>query len=427
MHRFLLFICFIVVMQWNGLSSNYLSNNILNDTTVFTIDAYHGHQKLELIDSNRFQLSFDYNYTNYAVIFGTFIWQNNRVTLFPESITTYEYNRKNSKTKVRNNKYENTNLKIKTIYDVITWGNTIYLLSPEKNDNYLVYGFPDPFIDAITGEEFFKNKSDYFFFAQAYNEGWEPEHHGLYLTRSIDSIISKNQDFDIDQIPKEYHYLFLPKTVQATIKQVDSIYNTKIKTPFNPEDYKDFGGYIVVLDKGSKDNIRVGNQFFDIFSTCTIDVVSVFEDSCIGVCWEYIEVNEEVKTQWGEEKSFYFRVNNTYINTKFIDSQINKFNNSSSIIIKMQPHYINVYNFNDPFSSQFEYSFNKTYDTLILTNNNKIYFQGDSLLFFEKKIDNNIVTESFKLINEYELDFEFVNEIDIKELEKFLIRYLESQ
>lgn len=426
MLRFPLLVYFIVLIQMYGLSNINRSNIFLSDTIVFTIDAYHGHKKLELIDSNRFQLSFDYDCDNFAEIFGIFIWENNRVTLFPEKITTYEYNSKKSKTKIRNNKYKNRDIKIKTIYDVITWGNTIYLLSPEKNNNYLVYGFPAPFFDAMLGEDFFKNKTDYFYFAQAYNEGREPEYHGLYLTRSIDSIISKNQDFDMDQIPKEYHYLFLSKPVQANIIQVDAISSTKLILPFNTEDYKETEQYLVVLDKGSKDNIRVGNQFFDIYSTCTIDVVSVFEDSCIGVCWEYIDVNVEVKTQWGKEKS-YFRVNNTYINTKFIDSQINKFNNSSSIIITMQPHYINVYHLNDRFARQFKYSFNNTYDTLILANNNKIYFQGDTLLFFEKKIDNNIDTESFKLINEYELDFEFVNEIDIKELEKFLIRYLESQ
>jgi hypothetical protein len=411
-------------MQWNGLSSNNQSNNILNDTTIFTIDAYHGHQKLELIDSNRFQLSFDYNYTNYAVIFGTFIWQNFRVTLFPESITTYEYNSKNSKTKVRNNKYKNTDLKIKTIYDVFTWGNTIYLLSPEKNENYLVYGFPAPFFDAILGEELFKNKSDYFYFAQAYNEGWEPENHGLYLTRTIDSIISMNQDLDMDQIPKEYHYLFLSKPIQATIKQVDAISSTKLKVPFNTEDYKESEGFIVVLDKGSRDQLRVGNQFFDIYSQCTIDVISVFEDSCIGVCWEYIEVNEEVKTQWGEGPLTLIDFNSIYFNTRIIEPQINEDIYYSSRIIKLEPRYVTIYNTIHKYGRQYKYSFNTTYDTLYLSHNQKIYFQGDSLLFLEKMLDNTIITESFRLIDDNDMDFDLEIDLNINEIRVFLNKYL---
>lgn len=298
MCRFILIFCFVVLSQIEGLSFNNHSTNKLNDTIVFNINAYHGHKKLELIDSNRFQLSFDYQYTNYAVIYGTFIWQNSIVTLYPESITTYEYNRKKTKTKVRNNKYKNTDLKIKTIYDVILWGNTIYLLSPEKNENYLVYGFPDPFFDAMMGDNYFKNKTDYFLFAQAYNEGGEPEYHGFYFTHTIDSFSAMNQDFNLNQIPKEYHYLFLSKPVYATIKQVNAISSTTIKVPFNTEDFKEFEGYIVVLDKGSRDQIRVGNQFFDNFSQCTIEIISVFEDSCIGVTLNYVEVDDKMKTHW---------------------------------------------------------------------------------------------------------------------------------
>jgi len=272
-----------------------MNNFTQNDTTTYSYEGLNYGLKLKLIANEKFVYEF---YIRGCTgggesekVTGTYIRDKFRITLKPDSIYFSILPFNNTEThqnfKLR---YGVDSLRIKTIYNIINWGNTIYLVSPEKDSSFRshpVIALIDFDIKSVLDE-----RNDYHAFADFFNSGLEPESHGRYLTRETDTMNKSNYpEFDISQILDEWKWLFLTKPVEATIikasterRKYDNVYHTVNK---------------VILNKGKRDNIRIGIEFFDKSKTKYIKIIDIEEDKCTGVTQDDFSKDEIVSTNWG--------------------------------------------------------------------------------------------------------------------------------
>lgn len=274
-----------------------LKNYSKNDTLIFNYSGFNYNIELCLIGNDSF--AYKYNIKGCTgggellKVNGKYLQSNNRLTLLPDSvffsILPYHSHDNPKRFKV---KYGIDSLKIKTEYDIITWGQSLYLISPEKDIDFRthpVLTMIDFDVDSVVN-----SRNDYHVFADYCNLGLEPEEHGRYLTLIFDTL-KKNltPKLDLHQIPDELRYLFLEVPVEAKIIDV--------KMENKEFDGSSYQIYKVHLNKGKRDNLRIGIEFFDKNMAKYIKIVEVESDKCTGVTQDKFELNDTVKTYWNKQ------------------------------------------------------------------------------------------------------------------------------
>lgn len=291
---FCVVVLFLISCKRERSNTFSLKDYSTNDTLIFKYIGFNYNLELSLVGNENFAYKYDIRGCagggEFAKVTGKYLQNNNRLTLLPDSVFfsilpfNSHYNPKRYKLK-----YGIDSLKIKTKYDIITWGQSLYLISPEKDIDYRthpVLTLIDFDIDSVVN-----NRNDYHDFADYYNLGIEPEEHGRYLSLILDSLEKRlTSEFELNQIPIEWRYLFLKVPVEAKI--------INVKSENRECEDSSYQIYKVILNKGKRDNLRIGIELFDRNMARNIKIVEVESDKCTGVTHDEFLLNETVKTRW---------------------------------------------------------------------------------------------------------------------------------
>jgi len=282
-----------------------LNDYAVNDTVIFVYDGFNYQLKLWLTKENNFR----YGYFTRGcmgggemeIVWGKYVQNGTKLTLMPDSLSfvDFPFNCHDSVSKVLRLKYGIDSLKIKTEYDIIQWKNTLYLISPQKDREFRTHS--TLFLIGFDIDSVFNERTDYHEFAHYYNSGLEPKE-GRYLTLTINNIdTSTCPPLDISQIPNEWKHLFLEKPIEATIMDI-----TTGHIKYENDDYgwilsiqeDEDNGYIykLVLDKGKKDNIRIGLVFYDKMGEKYVKIIDVEEDKSVGATIDKFSKGEKIRT-----------------------------------------------------------------------------------------------------------------------------------
>ena len=265
-----------------------------NDTLVFKYNGFNYNLELSLLGDDDFVYKYEIRGCigggEFLKVKGKYVQSDRKLTLNPDSVflAVLLYN---SHDEIRRSKakYGSDSLRIKTKYDIVNWGNAIHLISPEKDIDFRTH--PILILAGYDIDSIENNRNDYNEFADHHNSGQGPEDHGRYLTMLLDTL--KGQETpepDFNQIPAEWRHLFLKSPVAANI--------TDIKLKNMAFEGDSFGIYKVILNKGKRDNLRIGIVFTDKSMAKAIQIVEVEDDKSTGVTYGEFHLNEIVKTQW---------------------------------------------------------------------------------------------------------------------------------
>lgn len=300
MKFFVIILLFINPININAFS---LSENksIVNhfDSISFSYETSEKFYNLILVDNKTFQYIYIFSDTlNFVYeISGTYTMSEKKIILNPISIITRSQSNKSNN--FQKTDYNAGLKKIKTNYDIIKYGNKIYLVSPDNSEEYRIYDTPDFPINEI-----FKDlnilTNDYYDLAQIFNRGLNIDSPLPFLQRTIDSIQTIQLEFDLSQIPNQFQDWFLNKSITASIIKCDSYHTSQSLCKFLYDEFLGMPLYIIELDKGISTKIRPGIQFFDYYRYKTIFIIEVTENSCVGISKFHFLKNEIVKTQWLE-------------------------------------------------------------------------------------------------------------------------------
>jgi len=280
-------ILILLIISCNDRNKNISGENGKRiDTTHFKYNGFNVGTKLDLLNNGNFY------YENYwygcngggenMKVYGIYKIEDQKLILKPDSInlSTTPFTRHNNPI-TQTFKYGVDSLKIKTDYQIIKWDNNSYLLSAEKDDEI--------FIDL-------EPENDFQRFAYFYNAGMEPKQHGVYLvhTKNTQSD-SLNTTLNLKEIPVEWRNLFLEKPISAKI--------LKIEKKIEILDENELVKYLIEIDKGSKDNVRIGLDFIDENYSEYIKIIKVNDNKSVGVISYYdfqkrYKVGEIIKTNW---------------------------------------------------------------------------------------------------------------------------------
>ncbi|MGI5821001.1 MAG: hypothetical protein ACOX5L_02920 [Bacteroidales bacterium] len=239
-----------------------------NDSIVYTCSLESWFISLTLRENLDFQYEFISHLwdtvQHYQIITGTYLLSDTKLFLNPISTKSYS---KHIKSDVRENfeelKYESGKLKIKTFYDIITWANKAFLISPQNADEYQIYRAPN-MIESVL---FFNKKeyhiNDYYYLADYYHrERTDYDYCLPFLQRTLNSNPPDYTYLDLLQIPKPFMGWFELSPTSALVTKCDSC------SPSNPlcVMYKEEIGiplYIIEINKGSSDHIRPWTPLYD--------------------------------------------------------------------------------------------------------------------------------------------------------------------
>ena len=268
------------------------------DTLFYKYKGFNNGFNLYLFSNNKFE----YMYYSFGCtgggeseyITGNYQLLGDKLHLDPDSVRMRIYELNNhSDFKEYNLKYKNDSLKIKTEYDIIKWNNIQYLISPQKNHNFRTHtevSITDYDIDSIM-----LKRNDYYEFADYYNLGYEPKKHGRYLIRATQKPNSTFEELEIDKLPKEWRNLFLEEPISA---KITNVVKDKRTTKYNEDYTQEYFIYILTLDKGSEDHVRIGMVFYDETNKKYIKIISVSKSESKGVTYKNLEEGELIKTNW---------------------------------------------------------------------------------------------------------------------------------
>ncbi len=270
----------------------------LNDTIKFKYEGFNYGMSLHLYGEKKFK------YRCHLVgctgggfsesVLGNFTIQNHKLLLNPDSMFYSELpSCSHSNWKRFILKYGADSLKIKTEYDFVFWGNTIFLLSSQKDHEFISHPVcidSDLDVDSIASET-----NDWFKFAEDFNMGYDQIYHNNYMTLQLGSIPKlAHSKFNLKLIPIQWKYLFLLKPVEATILKI-----TKEKRDFVDLDWG--YRYKIKLNKGKNDNLRIGISFFGENENQIIKLVQVDSNSSIGYTLDDFKIGEKVKTEMNKK------------------------------------------------------------------------------------------------------------------------------
>ncbi|WP_438965231.1 hypothetical protein [Flavobacterium sp.] len=247
----------------------------------YSYDGFNSGNKLDLLSDGRF-INENYLFScmgggEVKKVFGTYIKDNLKLTLNPESIEFMVYSEYSGlKPKTTKIKYGIDSLKIKTEFHVVKWENNEYLFS----DSYD--------LDWSTDKE-----NDYIRFAYNLNKGLEPKINGMYLVnKTKDSITS---EFDLKQIPERWQSYFLKEPISVRVKSIKKI--------IDPNDEENIF-WKIELDKGEIDRIYNRLTFETYDGVFLIEIDSVLSNKSFGMIYSYdfkpekMPIGTELRTKW---------------------------------------------------------------------------------------------------------------------------------
>jgi hypothetical protein len=301
-----IFLLFFNPININAFSLFENKSNVNHcDSISFSYGTSEKFYNLILVDNISFRYIFIFSDTLKLVyeISGTYTIFEKKILLNPISIITHSQSKKNHiNNAFQKTDYNVSSIKIKTNYDIIKYGNKIYLVSPENSEEFRIYNPPHFPINEIYKYKNIKT-NDYYDLAQVFNRGLNIDSPLPFLQRTIDSIQTIHLDFDLSQIPNEFQDWFLNKSITASIVKCDSCHTSQSLSKFLCDEFIEFPIYIfpiyiIELDKGISSKIRPGIQFFGYYQYNTIFIIEATENSCIGISIFHFQKNDIVKTQW---------------------------------------------------------------------------------------------------------------------------------
>lgn len=213
------------------------------------------------------------------IVYGTYHIDSTHLKLIPKKIKHTEfYHRFPSKGKTVNIDYGVDSLKIKTEYQMITWGKRKYLLS-----DFFELGWN------------LEEENDYIRFANYFNDGSEPYSGGRYLV--VETKDSIKTPFNLDQIPKKWQSHFLKTPISSKI--------TKVKKISNPHNNESVDYWLIEFNKGAKDGINKRLTLTTKDDELFFEIDSVLENKSFGsipAIYDFatnrIPIGIEVRTKW---------------------------------------------------------------------------------------------------------------------------------
>jgi hypothetical protein len=209
---FLIVIIALISCKKEHNNATWSNDSSKNDTIIFQYSGFNNSIKLLLIGNNKFVYGFERSGClgggEELIVKGNFIKTPRKLLLQPDSVFfTFIPCNSNSYPNTFKCNYGIKSLRIKTIYDIIYWGKTIYLISAERDRDFrthLAVHVNDSRADSISNI-----KNDYYDLALCYNLRLGAKEYGRFLTLDLDSLnIIENTELDLKQIPDEWRCLF---------------------------------------------------------------------------------------------------------------------------------------------------------------------------------------------------------------------------
>lgn len=268
MTKYIIFILLICVLGCSNNKNDSVKSatNIEKiDTLKYSYSGFNNGLRLNLLSNGDFEYQkYVYGCTgggeNKTVI-GKYKIDSSHLNLIPSKIKLLTYPMESDgETVSLETKYGIDSLKIKTIFSIVKWGNSSYLLSEQFDLDWSI-----------------EEKNDFIRFSENYNSGYEPLDSGRYLkNEQTDSL---NRPLDLKQIPKKWRELFLQKPLSTKI-----IKATK-KKRFSEGENQTY--WIIEIDKGKKDKVSKGMSFQTETGDAFFEIDSVGQNKSYSKAFNY--------------------------------------------------------------------------------------------------------------------------------------------
>jgi hypothetical protein len=267
MQNYLKIIVIIIMMSCSP------ENRVVRETSgTYHISGFNSHVELELRDDGTFTHQADLwscvGGGDIRRIHGTYLIQDNALTLTPESLVNVTYYRRGKRDLKKDSAryYSSDSTYLKKEYQIFRWDQSIYLLSEEH----------------YTGSGFETHENDYEIFSNYYNSGYEPGTSGSYFVKNSNGS-EHSRKLDIEKLPAKYRGRFLEQPIVAEIVEVTK---TKIAgdsgQPHIVNSYK--------INRGKRDGVMEKMDFYGSDGCCIIRIARTEETSSYGhiyLCYDY--------------------------------------------------------------------------------------------------------------------------------------------
>lgn len=259
-----------------------ISNEQKLDTLKYEYDGFNNGLLMNLISDNRFYYE-DYWYGctgggEKKIFHGKYTITDNTLTLKADSVTieSTPFDR-HFNPEIKTYSKIDDSLKFKTKYHFLKWNNLSYLLSDENDSDIYVFDY--------------NNENDFQKFVNYYNSGYEPESHGRYLHRTLDSI-KLNEKIDKNQLPLKWRNRLFDDEIIVKVIGVKKI--TKVISDEKHEFFK------IKINKGKSSNLYRGLKLSDEYDNIWLVLDSIAENSSFGELYNDIKIKSgvELRTKW---------------------------------------------------------------------------------------------------------------------------------
>ncbi|KAB1153943.1 hypothetical protein F7018_15770 [Tenacibaculum aiptasiae] len=278
----------IILLTFAACSKNKSNSKVMSnspykiDTVKYSYSGFNHGSRLGLLSNGSFiKKNFVFGCTGggfIKIVFGIYQIDSTNLKLIPKKVKytqlPIDFESKPKTIKVN---YGVDSLKIKTKYQIVTWGNKKYLLS-----------------DFLDSDFSLEKENDYIRFAYYVNNGLEPNSNGIYLVTEIKDSIKI--PFDLEQIPEKWRSYFLREPISTKI--------TKIKKIPNPYNDGSVDYWFIELNKGTRDGMNNKLSLTTKDDDFLIEIDSVLTNRSFGSAPIYgltskkIPVGTELRTKW---------------------------------------------------------------------------------------------------------------------------------